>query len=365
MNIWYIIIPIILILTVAGTYSLFYVPIGQCPISCDDSNPCTLDWCNSTSEYNCCNTKLSGEQIGCSGNTGLCGYNFCTEGICTTLNRTDCCGNGMCESNENCTSCFRDCGSCSQIIMKNEYQQGETINASVSFSRKIYVGYDEWDLFKYEDGEWKNFYYSSAELNCEDNATLCGMMPPLLEMPYPGCREVNTTQIRTFTWDQRVEKTKKIQCSQLSTHELVNWTCSYNELTEPGRYKLRFKYTTDCPVENWWGENTTIRYLEKEFSINSSICLGKPDFSYFCLDQLKYETNIYVNNETDAKIAFDSYVDYLEANGNSGYWYFTKAEYVGCYKNLRYWVVTYGGTGGNQQIHVNELGQIKQLAWCV
>lgn len=167
----------------------------------------------------------------------------------------------------NLKSPTQGCGNCPQINMKDEYRRGEFINASINFSQKIYVGPSEWSLFKYENGQWKTLIINLGMLGCSWSQYYCGepSYPPA--PPYLGCIEVNATQIRTYSWDQRVEKSKTIECLHHRTHELVNWTCGYDELVETGRYKIRFEYTTDCPVENQWGMNTTIKYLEKEFSI--------------------------------------------------------------------------------------------------
>ncbi len=65
---------------------LFVKPTTQpaCPNSCDDNNPCTLDTCSSLTNYFCQHEIQSGA----------------------------CCGNNICDSNENECSCPRDCGLC-------------------------------------------------------------------------------------------------------------------------------------------------------------------------------------------------------------------------------------------------------------
>ena len=65
---------------------LFVKPATQpeCPKSCDGNNPCTLDTCSSSTNY------------------------FCQHEIQPGA----CCGNNICDSNEDECSCARDCGLC-------------------------------------------------------------------------------------------------------------------------------------------------------------------------------------------------------------------------------------------------------------
>ncbi|MBI2545946.1 hypothetical protein HYV81_02090 [Candidatus Woesearchaeota archaeon] len=64
--------------------------IGECPSSCEDNNPCTIDACSASSNY------------------------FCTH----ELGQGSCCGNTKCEPNENECTCARDCGSCDRPFGK-------------------------------------------------------------------------------------------------------------------------------------------------------------------------------------------------------------------------------------------------------
>ena len=59
----------------------------KCPISCDDSNPCTIDWCNQTSGYSCVNDALNGTTTeGCFGSFSACRSNMCITGKCVEIN---------------------------------------------------------------------------------------------------------------------------------------------------------------------------------------------------------------------------------------------------------------------------------------
>tara|TARA_Y100000310_G_C20673383_1_gene811499 strand:- start:648 stop:2075 length:1428 start_codon:yes stop_codon:yes gene_type:complete len=57
---------------------------GSCPSSCDDRNPCTDDICSEQTDYFCANTIKQGV----------------------------CCGNNICDGNENECVCKEDCGEC-------------------------------------------------------------------------------------------------------------------------------------------------------------------------------------------------------------------------------------------------------------
>lgn len=84
----------------------------KCPISCDDRNPCSIDWCNETSNHLCSHTPINGSSEGCWGDPTTCSTNTCVSGKCTETLLTNCCGNNVCESSESCNSCATDCGAC-------------------------------------------------------------------------------------------------------------------------------------------------------------------------------------------------------------------------------------------------------------
>ncbi|MBI2084708.1 MAG: lamin tail domain-containing protein [Candidatus Aenigmarchaeota archaeon] len=79
-----------------------------CPASCNDNNPCTLDYCNETTGYICSNVPLNGSVEGC-GSSSSCVYNVCLSGKCVVLEKEACCGNSKCESGEGCFNCPQDC----------------------------------------------------------------------------------------------------------------------------------------------------------------------------------------------------------------------------------------------------------------
>jgi len=81
----------------------------QCPSSCDDNNPCTVDECNSRTNFVCGHAPLFGQRTGCDATLPGCMENACSAGACIVQAKMPCCGNGVCEASENCGSCNADC----------------------------------------------------------------------------------------------------------------------------------------------------------------------------------------------------------------------------------------------------------------
>ncbi len=85
----------------------------KCPTSCDDTNPCTNDFCDATTDYECVNDPVNGTNTsGCYGSPSTCQSNLCIEGKCTKVTSPNCCGNNKCEIKETCYNCPSDCGEC-------------------------------------------------------------------------------------------------------------------------------------------------------------------------------------------------------------------------------------------------------------
>jgi len=100
---------------------------GTCsntPISCDDSDACTTDSCNpingcANDPINCddgdpCTTDSCDPASGCQNVEPACYDNDgCCPTGCDNANDNDCpsfvCGNGVCESGEDCNTCATDC----------------------------------------------------------------------------------------------------------------------------------------------------------------------------------------------------------------------------------------------------------------
>jgi len=156
-----------------------------------------------------------------------------------------------------------------EMTIKNEYDMGEQIDASVVFNHLVYTDLMPWEPFKYQNGEWEPVSWGiPCLLPCLENQTSCGMeMGCAPGSGWSGCRELNATELKTWSWDQRISKSKTIECTVPATNQTINWECYYIEY-EPGDYKLRFSYTVNCPVPNEFGKDTTIEYLEREFKIS-------------------------------------------------------------------------------------------------
>jgi len=85
--------------------------IKQCPLSCDDGNPCTEDVCNQSTDFKCVHINLTGEVNGCSGRTDCLEFS-CLNGTCVSQKIQNCCGNLICEEGEDNSTCPQDCPNC-------------------------------------------------------------------------------------------------------------------------------------------------------------------------------------------------------------------------------------------------------------
>jgi DNA-binding transcriptional ArsR family regulator len=166
----------------------------------------------------------------------------------------------------NITSCDNTCADCNKIIMKNNYQRGEKINASVTFCQDVYTSVNEipWKLYKYENGNWSPLnFYPGMYVSCNSSQKMCGEY--LAAIPSPICIKHNVSEKIDWVWDQNVYGNRKIECFSSTRNAMVNWTCSYNYLSGDGNYKLEFDYNSECP--SGWFNFTNIQHLEREFTI--------------------------------------------------------------------------------------------------
>lgn len=81
----------------------------ECPASCNDSNPCTLNYCDETTNYSCSIMPVNGDADGCNSRFSGCVYNTCVAGKCVVMEEKNCCGNKKCETGEACFNCPQDC----------------------------------------------------------------------------------------------------------------------------------------------------------------------------------------------------------------------------------------------------------------
>lgn len=105
---------------------------NKCPSSCDDNNPCTVDWCNETSSYSCSHLPINGTAEGCWGSPTSCSTNTCISGKCTEIVAKTCCGNSICDSSESCNSCALDCGECPAPIAPTQTTQSSETTQTTS-----------------------------------------------------------------------------------------------------------------------------------------------------------------------------------------------------------------------------------------
>lgn len=89
-----------------------------------------------------------------------------------------------------------------------------------------------------------------------------------------------------------------------------------------------------------------------------------------------YSINMSVNDEADAQMAFQRYVDYLNTHNLTPGEYekditFKEVSYYGVYKEIRYWGIVYhyispqDDSEGNSMFHVSENGEIVRVLGCI
>jgi hypothetical protein len=112
----------IIIIAIIGF--LIKIIFFTCPISCDDGNKCTTNYCSSVTNYKCASRDIVpclGNKICEEGEYGTSDCPNCDDGNKCTRNYIDydslkciterivpCCGNGIPELGETCTSCPQD-----------------------------------------------------------------------------------------------------------------------------------------------------------------------------------------------------------------------------------------------------------------
>ncbi|MFH1448325.1 MAG: hypothetical protein ABIG39_05670, partial [Candidatus Micrarchaeota archaeon] len=78
------------------------------------------------------NTMLKGFRV--MGVPDACKHRTCVDGTCSIRTLDSCCGNGVCDGNEDCTTCIRDCGVCSSeyppLDVELSVKPHETVNYS-------------------------------------------------------------------------------------------------------------------------------------------------------------------------------------------------------------------------------------------
>jgi hypothetical protein len=97
-----------IIILIVG-FVLVKIFVKTCPDSCDDFNICTQDVCGSETDRECQHVPIKGPVVGCSSEVSGCQQKGCNQGGCGFVYVDDCCGNNICERNENIETCSKDC----------------------------------------------------------------------------------------------------------------------------------------------------------------------------------------------------------------------------------------------------------------
>lgn len=158
---------------------------------------------------------------------------------------------------------------------KKEYEQGEEINASLSYDTTIYAweGY-EWSIQKWEDDSWvtikrkeDRYFVCANVLECKDvNLVKIEECPPMVLCERPIWYEVKDTP--KLVWDQsyKIEE-KTFQCKTGRIERVETWPCVIFGQVSSGKYKIRFEYTLAIDPNDPFNRNVEIKYAEKEFKI--------------------------------------------------------------------------------------------------
>ncbi|MFH1402768.1 MAG: transglutaminase-like domain-containing protein [Candidatus Altiarchaeota archaeon] len=141
----------------------------QCPV-CDDSNPCTFDYCNDSME--CVYTPVDGPEKGCYGTGGCIAYT-CMNGSCVSQELLECCGNSACETTEDYLNCPQDCRATCIDGMQNQGEKGVDCggpcdpcnDSGTNYVNRINALRDEWYNESMEYGGAVNAYNRDYDFN--------------------------------------------------------------------------------------------------------------------------------------------------------------------------------------------------------
>ena len=160
-----------------------------------------------------------------------------------------------------------NCTDCNKIIMKDNYIVGEEVDASVTFCQNIYTHKLDWELYKYQNGNWSHvtFFNDFDNADCSLNETMCGEYNMASMYINMSCIQKNASQKIDWTWNQNAYGIKEINCLN-SESKIVDWGCGYAYPIGEGHYKLEFIYNTECT--KGWFNFTKAQHLEREFTIS-------------------------------------------------------------------------------------------------
>jgi hypothetical protein len=217
---------------------------------------------------------------------GRCGLEPWKDQKCSKNCSAECEWDNDCEEGSYCNVTTCECIKAQPLELelkgKDEYTLGEEIEFNLTVKGLIYTG--SWylaEIVKFENGSWEKIGWGiGCGFSCTENQTNCGARVGCAA-PERMCfrtldetlswltwdnryRTENRTLFR-WTWDQRDCEYTKIECER--DNETVEWECANCTYAGPGRYKFVFYYTTECPVPRYFGDGTTIKEIEKEFTL--------------------------------------------------------------------------------------------------
>lgn len=179
-------------------------------------------------------------------------------------------------------------------IDKTIFDEGEAITATIKSEKKLFTGFLAFEVQQLVDNEWQyiDIYDMTCALPCSvDESEICYEMP-IACAPLPvHCQDFDPL-VDKFEWDQTILKTRNVECSDLGEAR----TCSFKEMTEPGTYKIVFRYSENCVNKDLFeAEENKIQEIQKEFTI-------RPE--YIKVDDFFGEWPIYY----DEYVEFEGYV---------------------------------------------------------
>ncbi|MEM3399591.1 MAG: hypothetical protein QXP42_02050 [Candidatus Micrarchaeia archaeon] len=232
----------------------------QCPASCDDANPCTTDYCSEQTGYLCMHQKIDGQQPGCSGKLEgePCRRRTCSEGTCTIEEIKPCCGNGICESNEDCYSCNEDCKVCYDELKVTVLSPAEQFVFNCkSFNVDFRVNNDHPFVMEITTPDGLGVYDKVTGGACRIKASNIGMCYVVVPAAFGELGEnVGDVYVTLEGWESGVKKPTMIYTTRIRTRVTNEiryyaedcthvWCVPGNIATYPVNQTPKYNYTID------------------------------------------------------------------------------------------------------------------------
>lgn len=164
---------------------------------------------------------------------------------------------------------------------KAEYEQGEKIEAVLSWEGTIYTMYGS-SIQRWEEGVWVDvqtksdpYFFCANMPECKEvNLELIEECPPFILCEQPTWSELRQADV--IVWDQNylVEK-KMFRCNfiqrlpddRITSQKQEERTCVTLGQAPPGKYKIRFEYALSLDPADPQSREIEIKYAEAEFRI--------------------------------------------------------------------------------------------------